>query len=120
MRFSSTTPSASRNKPSPPTSRSPSTSPLGCPTSSRPITRSLTKRPLHWTEPDSSCRGISPAQNASVDPSQQRRSLGAGAVSELQGIARFKFHEGKLEEFKRLAAQCIQVALLIVDAGIQP
>ena len=33
-----------------------------------------------------------------------RQSLEAGAVSELQGIARFKFHEGKLEEFKRLAA----------------
>jgi hypothetical protein len=28
-------------------------------------------------------------------------------VSELQGIARIKFHEGKLEEFKRVAAQCI-------------
>jgi quinol monooxygenase YgiN len=27
-------------------------------------------------------------------------------VSELQGIARFKFHEGKLEEFKRLSVQC--------------
>jgi quinol monooxygenase YgiN len=33
----------------------------------------------------------------------------AGAVSELQGIARFKFHEGKLEEFKRLAAQCMEI-----------
>jgi len=29
-------------------------------------------------------------------------------VSELQGIARFKFHEGKLEEFKRLAARCME------------
>jgi quinol monooxygenase YgiN len=44
-----------------------------------------------------------------VDPSQQRRSLEAGAVSELQGIARFKFHEGKLEEFKRLSAQCMEI-----------
>jgi quinol monooxygenase YgiN len=44
-----------------------------------------------------------------VDRSQQRRSLEAGAVSELQGIARFKFHEGKLEEFKRLAAQCMEI-----------
>jgi quinol monooxygenase YgiN len=44
-----------------------------------------------------------------VDPSQQRRSLEAEAVSELQGIARFKFHEGKLEEFKRLAAQCMEI-----------
>jgi quinol monooxygenase YgiN len=44
-----------------------------------------------------------------VDPSQQRRSLEAGAVSELQGIARFKFHESNLEEFKRLAAQCMEI-----------
>ena len=28
----------------------------------------------------------------------------AGNVNELQGIARFKFHEGKVEEFKRLSA----------------
>jgi quinol monooxygenase YgiN len=44
-----------------------------------------------------------------VDPSQQRKSLEAGAVSELQGIARFKIHEGKLEEFKRLSAQCREI-----------
>jgi quinol monooxygenase YgiN len=30
-------------------------------------------------------------------------------VSELQGIARYKFHEGKLEEFKRLSAQCMEI-----------
>jgi quinol monooxygenase YgiN len=30
-------------------------------------------------------------------------------VKELQGIARFKFHEGKLEEFKRLAAQAAEI-----------
>ena len=30
-------------------------------------------------------------------------------MSELQGIARFKFHEGKLEEFKRLAAHAMQI-----------
>jgi hypothetical protein len=30
-----------------------------------------------------------------------------GAVSELHGIARFTFHDGKLEEFKRLSAQCV-------------
>ena len=30
-------------------------------------------------------------------------------MSELQGIARFNFHEGKLEEFKRLAAQCMEI-----------
>jgi hypothetical protein len=44
-----------------------------------------------------------------VDPSQQRRSLEAGAMSELQGIARYKFHDGKLEEFKRLSAQCMEI-----------
>jgi quinol monooxygenase YgiN len=31
-------------------------------------------------------------------------------VSELQGIARFKFHDGKVEEFKRLSAQCMEIA----------
>jgi quinol monooxygenase YgiN len=30
-------------------------------------------------------------------------------VSELQGVARFKFHGGQLEEFKRLAAQCMEI-----------
>jgi quinol monooxygenase YgiN len=31
-------------------------------------------------------------------------------VSELQGIARFKFDEGKLEEFKRLSARAMEIA----------
>src|SRR6266704_1115137 len=65
MRSSWTTPSASPGRPPPPTSRSRSTSPLGCRTSSRLITRSSTKRPRRWTEPDSSCRRILPARNAS-------------------------------------------------------
>jgi len=30
-------------------------------------------------------------------------------MSELQGIARFKFHEGKREEFKRLSAQAMEI-----------
>ena len=30
-------------------------------------------------------------------------------MSEFQGIARFKFHDGKLEEFKRLSAQCMEI-----------
>ena len=30
-------------------------------------------------------------------------------MSELQGIARFKFHEGKVEEFKRLSAECMEI-----------
>jgi hypothetical protein len=30
-------------------------------------------------------------------------------VSELQGIARFRFDEGKLEEFKRLSAQRLEI-----------
>ena len=29
--------------------------------------------------------------------------------SELQSIVRFKFHEGKLEEFKRLSAVCMDI-----------
>jgi quinol monooxygenase YgiN len=30
-------------------------------------------------------------------------------MSELQGIARFNFHEGNLEEFKRLSAQAMEI-----------
>jgi quinol monooxygenase YgiN len=30
-------------------------------------------------------------------------------MGELQGIARFRFHEGQLEEFKRLSALCLEV-----------
>ena len=30
-------------------------------------------------------------------------------MSELQGIARIKFHEGKLEEFKRVTARCVEI-----------
>ena len=30
-------------------------------------------------------------------------------VSELWGIARFKFHDGKVEEFKRLSAQAMEI-----------
>jgi quinol monooxygenase YgiN len=30
-------------------------------------------------------------------------------VKELQGIARFKFHEGKVEEYKRLSAQAMEI-----------
>jgi quinol monooxygenase YgiN len=30
-------------------------------------------------------------------------------LSELWGIARFKFHEGKVEEFKRLSAQAMDI-----------
>jgi quinol monooxygenase YgiN len=44
-----------------------------------------------------------------VDPSQQRTSLEVGAVSELLGIARYKFHEGKVEEYKRLSAQAMEI-----------
>jgi len=34
----------------------------------------------------------------------------ASAVSELRGIARITFHEGKVEEFKRLSDQAMEVA----------
>jgi quinol monooxygenase YgiN len=32
-----------------------------------------------------------------------------GTVSELVGIARFKIHEGKVEEFKRLSAEAMEI-----------
>jgi quinol monooxygenase YgiN len=37
-------------------------------------------------------------------------------MSELQGIARFKIHEGKLDEFKRLSAQAREI-VRTKDAG---
>ena len=39
----------------------------------------------------------------------QQRRMEAGAVSELLGIARFKFREGKVEEYKRLSAQAMEI-----------
>src|ERR1700693_1220761 len=100
MRSSSTTPSASHGKPPPPTSTVPWISPLGCRTSSRSITRSSTKRPRRWTEPDSSYRRISP---------DHRRLEGPEQLSEIKGVNRFKFHQGKVEEFKRLSAQAMDI-----------
>jgi quinol monooxygenase YgiN len=41
--------------------------------------------------------------------SHQHKSLEHRVVSELQGIARFEFHGDKLDEFKRLAAQCMEI-----------
>ena len=32
-----------------------------------------------------------------------------GTTSELQSIVRFRFHEGTLEEFKRLSAECMAI-----------
>ena len=43
-----------------------------------------------------------------VDLGQHAKS-GVGTVNELLGIARFKFHEGKVEEFKRLSAQAMEI-----------
>jgi quinol monooxygenase YgiN len=43
----------------------------------------------------------------------------AGAVSELLGIARFKFHEGKVEEYKRLSAQAMEI-VRTKDSGTLP
>jgi quinol monooxygenase YgiN len=37
-------------------------------------------------------------------------------MNEIQGIARLKIHDGKLEEFKRVASECMQVARM-KDAG---
>jgi quinol monooxygenase YgiN len=30
-------------------------------------------------------------------------------VNEIQGVGRLKFHDGKLEEFKRLSVQCMEI-----------
>ena len=37
------------------------------------------------------------------------QTMEAGTVSALQGIARFTFHDGNLEEFKRLSAQAMEI-----------
>jgi quinol monooxygenase YgiN len=51
-----------------------------------------------------------PANRARRPPKNARvKRLEVGAVSELQGVARIKLHEGKLEEFKRVAAQCLEI-----------
>ena len=42
-----------------------------------------------------------------VDPSNAE--MEAGAVGEILGIARFKFHEGKVEEYKRLSAEAMEI-----------
>jgi quinol monooxygenase YgiN len=41
-----------------------------------------------------------------ISPKQKPR--GGRAMRELQGTARLKIHDGKLEEFKRLAAECME------------
>jgi quinol monooxygenase YgiN len=37
------------------------------------------------------------------------KESGAVAASELLGIARFKLHGGKIEEYERLSAQCMEI-----------
>jgi quinol monooxygenase YgiN len=44
-----------------------------------------------------------------VDPRRHRTRLEVGVVSELRSIVRFKFHDGKLDEFKRLSAECLAI-----------
>ncbi len=47
---------------------------------------------------------------------QQQNQPIEKSMSELQGIARFKIHEGRLEEFKHLSAQLMEIAR-IKDTG---
>jgi hypothetical protein len=55
--------------------------------------------------------------NRHLGAGHDRKGLEVGAVSELQGIGRFKFHEaGKLEEFKRLSAQAMEI-VRVKDTG---
>src|SRR5205823_7424320 len=80
-----------------------STSPQGCPTSSRPITRSLTKRPRRWTEPDSSCRRISPVQNAS--PKSERKNASCPHNPEVAG--RSEEHTSELQSLAYLVCRLL-------------
>lgn len=43
-----------------------------------------------------------------TDHQPPTRSEG-GTTSELQSVVRFRFHEGKVEEFKRLSAVCMEI-----------
>ena len=40
-------------------------------------------------------------------------------MAELQGIVRFQFHPGKVEEFKRLSAECLEVVRAEDDGTLQ-
>jgi quinol monooxygenase YgiN len=40
---------------------------------------------------------------------EHSRFLGGQTMSELLGIARFRFHPGKVEEYKRLCAQAMEI-----------
>lgn len=40
---------------------------------------------------------------------EQIQKAGTRSTTELQGIARFVFHEGKVDEFKRLSAECLEI-----------
>ena len=45
-----------------------------------------------------------------VKPNRHRfQKFLVSVVSELLGVGRIKFHEGKLEEFKRLSAQAMEI-----------
>jgi quinol monooxygenase YgiN len=41
------------------------------------------------------------------------------SMGELQGIVRFTFHPGKVEEFKRLSAECLEVVRAKDDGTLQ-
>jgi quinol monooxygenase YgiN len=53
--------------------------------------------------------GRTVVRSMSVSISTRRQRAGDVSVTELLGIARFRFHEGKREEFKRLAAQAGEI-----------
>ena len=40
-------------------------------------------------------------------------------MGELQGIVRFTFHPGKVEEFKRLSAECLEIVRAKDDGTLQ-
>src|SRR5207249_11298801 len=50
--------------------------------------------------------GVRP-DNRALDPSIA--GWETGALGEIVGIARFKFHEGKVEEYKRLSAEAMEI-----------
>ncbi len=60
--------------------------------------------------PQRSGRGAGQSRTVPVGASHRITDFGGpNSMSEIQGVARFKFHEGKVEEFKRLCAQVMDV-----------
>jgi quinol monooxygenase YgiN len=68
-----------------------------------------------WRRPPEGTRFVTRVENQAVVPSTPWKAASGAAptketiMGELQGIVRFTFHAGKVEEFKRLSAECLEI-----------